>query len=117
MALCPLAQGLGIVVSELRGLLRREILLLRCVEVLFHLFYDMLCLVVILDLEIRRRLDDLMGMPAERTEFPALETIHVGEGPASRAADDEVHGNQVMCAILIKIYRRVVKTFHGIPSY
>jgi hypothetical protein len=56
-------------------------------------------------------------MPAERTEFPALETIHVGEGPASRAADDEVHGNQVMCAILIKIYRRVVKTFHGIPSY
>jgi hypothetical protein len=46
---------------------------------------------------------------AHRAEFPFLEAIHVRKRLAPRAADDEVHGNVVLCVILIKIYRRFIK--------
>jgi hypothetical protein len=44
-------------------------------------------------------------VPADRTELPALEPVNIGKCLASRAPDDKVHGNRVMCFILIKIYR------------
>jgi hypothetical protein len=66
---------------------------------------------VIRNLQVGRRFDNLIGMTADRAELLFLETIHVRERPASRAADDEVHGNVVMCFILIKIYRRFIKNY------
>ena len=50
-----------------------------------------------------------MSVPADWTELPFLETIHVREGPAGRAPDNEVHDKEVMRVILIKIYRLIVK--------
>jgi hypothetical protein len=70
----------------------------------------MLCLKVMLNLQIRRHFNYLMGMPADGTEFPLLETIHVRESPAGRAPDNKVHDKEVMRVILIKIYRLIVKT-------
>ena len=74
-------------------------------KVFFHLFYDMLRLKVMLYFQVGRRSDNLVGMPADRAELPFLEPIHVREGPAGRAPDDEVHDKEVMRVILIKIYR------------
>jgi hypothetical protein len=55
-----------------------------------------------------------MGVTTHRAEFPFLETIHIRKRFAPRAADDEVHGNVVLCVILIKIYRRFIKiSFEG----
>ena len=94
------AQGSGIVMPELFSLFRRKILLFGLVEVLLHLFNDMLSFVVILDFEIRRRLCHLIGMSAVRAELPLLEPVHVREGPASpRAADNKVHDIWVLCAV------------------
>jgi hypothetical protein len=50
-----------------------------------------------------------MGVTTHRAEFPFLEAIHVRKRLAPRAADDKVHGNVVLCVILIKIYRRFIK--------
>jgi hypothetical protein len=50
-----------------------------------------------------------MGVTAHRAEFPFLEAIHVRKRLAPWTADDEVHGNVVLCVILIKIYRRFIK--------
>jgi hypothetical protein len=49
-----------------------------------------------------------MCVSADWAELPFLETIHVREGPAGRAPDDEVHDKEVMRVILIKIYRLIV---------
>jgi hypothetical protein len=49
-----------------------------------------------------------MGVTADWAELPFLETIHIGECPAGRAPDDEVHDKEVMRVILIKIYRLFV---------
>jgi hypothetical protein len=49
-----------------------------------------------------------VGVSADRAELPFLETIHVREGPAGRAPDNEVHDKEVMRVILIKIYRLIV---------
>jgi len=76
--------------------------------VFFHLFYDMFCLKVMLNFQVGRRFDHLMGVPADWAELPFLETIYVREGPAGRAPDDEVHDKEVMRVILIKIYRLIV---------
>jgi hypothetical protein len=46
-----------------------------------------------------------MCVTADWAELPFLETIHIGECPAGRAPDDEVHDKEVMRVILIKIYR------------
>jgi hypothetical protein len=69
----------------------------------------MFCLKVMLNFQVGRRFDHLMGVPADWAELPFLETIHVRESPAGRAPDDEVHGKEVMRVILIKIYRLIVK--------
>jgi hypothetical protein len=74
--------------------------------VLFHLLNDMLGLMVVLDIKVRRSLGNLMGMTALRAELPLLETVHVRERTARGALNDEVHDNQVMRVIVIKIYRR-----------
>ena len=79
-------------------------------EVFFHLFYDMLCLKVMLYFKVGRRFYHLMGVPADGAELPFLEPIHVREGPAGRAPDDEVHDKEVMRVILIKIYRLIVRS-------
>jgi len=102
------SQSFGIMMAEFRSFFRGEIGFLRCVKVFFHLFYDMFCFKVMLDFQIGRRFDHLMGVPADRAELPFLETIHVREGPAGRAPDDEVHDKEVMRVILIKIYRLIV---------
>jgi len=73
--------------------------------VFFHLFYDMFCFKVILNFQIGRRFGHFMGVPADWTELPFLETIHVRKSPAGWAPDDEVHDKEVMRVILIKIYR------------
>jgi len=109
MAFGLFSQGFGIMVTQFCGFFRREIGFLRCVEVFFHLFYDMLCLKVVLYFQVGRRFDHLVGVPAGRAELPFLETIHVREGPAGGAPDDEVHDKEVMRVILIKIYRLVVR--------
>jgi hypothetical protein len=62
-----------------------------------------------LNFQVGRRFDHLMGVPADWAELPFLETIHVRESPAGRAPDDEVHDKEVMRVILIKIYRLIVK--------
>ena len=77
-------------------------------KVFFHLFYDMFCLKVMLNFQVGRRFDHLVGVPADWAELPFLETIYVREGPAGRAPDDEVHDKEVMRVILIKIYRLIV---------
>jgi hypothetical protein len=102
----PFLQRVSIVMPELGRLFRCEILFLVCVQVLFHLLHDMLGLMVILDIQVCRGLGNLMGMATLRAEFPLLETIHVGERAARRAPDNEVHDNEVMRVIVIKIYRR-----------
>ena len=110
MAFGLFSQGFGIMLAQLRRFFRREIAFLRCMEVFFHLFYDMLRFTVVLYFQVGRRSDNLVGMPADRAELPFLETIHIGEGPAGRAPDDKVHDKEVMRVILIKIYRLVVIT-------
>ena len=71
-------------------------------EVAFHLFHDVLGLVMVLDFKIDWRLCNLVGMPAERAEFPLLEPVNVCECPASsRAPDDEVHKYLVLSAGMI----------------
>jgi hypothetical protein len=45
-------------------------------------------------------------MPALGTEFPFLEVVHVRKGTAGWAPDDKVHGNEVLCIIHLKRYRR-----------
>ena len=102
---CPLAERLGVVVAQLGGLFRRKVRFFGGMEVLLHLFYNMFCLVEVLDIQVGVRPAHVVCMAALRTEFPALETIHVRELPAARAPDDEVHGNDVMRVILLKIYR------------
>ena len=57
-------------------------------EMFFHLFYDMFCFKIMLNFKVGRCFDYLLGMPADRTELPFLETIHVREGPAGRAPDE-----------------------------
>src|SRR5674476_124127 len=77
-------------------------------EVFFHLFYNMFCLKIMLNLKVRRCFDHLMGMPADRTELPFLETIHIGKSSAGRAPDNKVHNKEVMRVILIKTYRLLI---------
>ncbi len=104
-----LSQGLSIMVAQFFFFLRRKIRFLCRVKVFFHLFYDMFCLDIICNLKVRRDFGNFMGVTTHRAEFPFLETIHVRKRLAPRAADDEVHGNVVLCVILIKIYRRFIK--------
>jgi hypothetical protein len=101
----PLSQRFGIMVAELFCFLRREIFLLCGVQVLVHLFYDMLSFMEIVNLKVRGGFYHFLCMTALGTEFPFLEMIHVRKGTAGRAPDYEVHGKDVMCAVLIKRYR------------
>jgi len=118
MAFGLFSQGFGIMLAQFCRFFRREIAFLRCMEVFFHLFYDMLCLKVMLYFKVGRRSDHLMGMPADRAELPFLETIHIRESSAGGAPDDEVHDKEVMRVILIKIYRLIVRGWLGrIPFF
>ena len=78
----PFTQRFSVMVPEVIGLLGCEIFFLVGMEVFFHLFYDMLSLMVILNLKICRRLYHFMRMPALGAEFPFLEMIHVRKRPA-----------------------------------
>jgi isocitrate dehydrogenase kinase/phosphatase len=56
-------------------------------------------------------------MPADRAELPALEPVNIRKCPASRAPDDEVHGNALLSSVPIKIYRRfriIIKSKPGV---
>ena len=105
----PLSQRFGIMVAELFCFLRREIFLLCGVQVLVHLFYDMLSFMEIVNLKVRGGFYHFLCMTALGTEFPFLEMIHVRKGTAGRAPDDEVHGKGVVCAVLIKRYRWILR--------
>jgi hypothetical protein len=91
--------------AELDGLLRGKVSLLCCLEMFFHLFYDVLSLGIVLNFQVRRCLDYLMSVPTDRAELPALEPVDIGKCPASRAPDDEVHSKLVMSSVVLKIYR------------
>ncbi len=82
MARNPFTQCLCIVVTQVSGFLRSEILFLVGMEVFFHLPDDMLGLVVIYNLKVRWCFYHFMRMPAMGTEFPFLEMIHVRKRPA-----------------------------------
>ena len=100
------AEGFGIMVAELGGLLGCEVFLLVLVEVLLHLPDNMLRLVEVLDIQIGRRPGNFMGMTALRAELPPLEAVHVRKRAAGRAPDDKVHDKEVMRVFVIKTYRR-----------
>jgi len=106
-----LSQRFCIMVAQFIFFFRREIRFLCCMEVFFHLFYNMFCFDIICNLEVCRHFGDFMGVTTHRAEFPFLEAIHVRKRLTPRTADDEVHGNVVLCVILIKIYRRFIKIF------
>ena len=78
-------------------------------QVLLHLLYNMLSLMEILHLKVGGRFYHFLCMPALVAEFPFLEMVHVRKSTAGWAPDDEVHGNEVMRAIQIKIYRQFCK--------
>jgi hypothetical protein len=105
MARDPFTQCFCVMVPKVRAFFWREIFLFIGLEVLFHLPYNMFRFVVIMDFQVRRCFFYFMRMPALMTEFPFLEIIHVRKCTTGGAPDDEVHGNEVMCAILLKIYR------------
>ena len=78
----PFTQCFCIVVAQVSGFLRCEIFFLIGMEVFFHLLDDMLGLVVIKNLKVRRCFYHFMRMPAMGTEFPFLEMVHVRKRPA-----------------------------------
>jgi hypothetical protein len=43
-------------------------------------------------------------MPTGRAELPLLEPVHIGERPASRTTEDEVHRHEVISLSSIKTY-------------
>jgi len=100
-----LFESFGVMMSQLDGFFRRKIGFLCAMEMFFHLLYNMFRFSKVLNFKVCGCLADLMSVPADRTELPALEPVNIGKCLASRAPDDEVHGNPVMCFILIKIYR------------
>jgi len=105
MPLELLFESFGVMMSQLDGFFRRKIGFLCAMEMFFHLLYNMFRFSKVLNFKVCGCLADLMSVPADRTELPALEPVNIGKCLASRAPDDEVHGNPVMCFILIKIYR------------
>ena len=105
MAWDSFTQCFCIVVAKLVSFFRREIFFLISMKVFFHLPDNMFSLMEIMDLKVRGCFYYFMRMPALMTEFPFLEIIHVRKGTTGRAPNNQVHGNEVMCAILIKIYR------------
>lgn len=68
-----------------------EIFLFMGMQMLFHVFYDMFGILVIVHLKVRRNFCHLECMAAFRAELPFLEPVHIRECPASRAFDDQVH--------------------------
>jgi hypothetical protein len=105
MSLEPLFESFGIMMSQLEGFFRGKVGFLCGMEMFFHLFYNMFRFSIVLNFKVCGGLADLMSVPADRTKLPALEPVNIGKCLASRAPDDEVHGNRVMCFIPIKIYR------------
>ena len=106
-------------VAELGRFLRGEILFLVRMQVFFHLLHDMLGLMKVLNIQVRRGTGNLQGMAALRAELPLLETVHVRKCAAGGAPDNEVHTNVVMRVIVIKIYRHNGwKSWnHDVPAY
>src|SRR5512137_2868626 len=120
----PFPQRLRVMVAEFGCFVGSEILLLVRVQVLFHLLHYVFGLMVVLDIKICRSLGNFLGVTALRTELPLLEAVHVGERAARGTPDNEVHDNEVMRVIVIKIYRRqgwksndcAVPAFSGLPG-
>jgi len=103
-------QCLGIMMAQFSSFFRWEIRFFGRMEVFFHLFYNVFCFYEILNFQVRRRLDHVMGMPADWAELPFLEPVNVSECPAGRTPDDEVHDKDVMSVIPIKIYRPIINS-------
>jgi hypothetical protein len=78
----PFTERFRIVVSELGCFLRAEIFFLRIMKVFFHLLHDVFRLVEVLNIQVRRRPGNFVGMTALRTELPPLEAVHVRERAA-----------------------------------
>jgi hypothetical protein len=88
-------------VAEFLRLFGSEILLLVLLQVLLHLFHDMLRLVKVLNIQVSRCPCNLMGMAALRAELPPLEAVHVRKRAAGRTPDNKVHDKEVMRVIVI----------------
>ena len=99
-----LSEPLGIIPAQFLGLFRGKILFFIGVQVFFHLSYNVLGIMIILHLKVCRDFSHLVGMTANRAQFPFLEPIHVRKRPASRTPEDMVHKYEVMRASHIKIY-------------
>ena len=99
-----LPEPLGVMPAQFLGLFRGKILLFTGMQVFFHLPYDVLGIVIIIHLKVCRDFSHLVGMAADRAQFPFLEPIHVRKSPAPRTAEYMVHKYEVISASYIKIY-------------
>jgi len=79
-----------------------------CLEMFFHLFYDVFGFVVIPHVKIYLHVLDFIGMTACRAEFPLLEPVYVRKLRAYRAADDHVHYYVVIACRIIKTYLKTI---------
>jgi hypothetical protein len=102
MALFP--EPFGIMPAQFFGLFRGEILFFIGVKVFFHLPDDVLGIVIILHLKVCRDFGHLVGMAADRAQFPLLEPIYIRKSPAPRTAENMVHKYEVISVSRIKIY-------------
>lgn len=96
------------------GLLGGKIFLLIRMEVLLHLFYEMLGLVVIPHIKVDLDIPDLVRMSATRAEFPLLEAVNIGKFFAHGTTDDNVHRYEVMRVRILKTYLKIPVTSAGI---
>jgi hypothetical protein len=103
MTLFP--EPLGVMPSQFIGFFSGKILFFMGMQVFFHLFDDVLGIVVILHFKVRRNFCHFIGMAADRAEFPFLEPVNIGKRSAPRTTEDMIHNYVVMRASFIKMYR------------
>lgn len=91
--------------AQIFDLVRCQILPLHLLEILLELAYDVLSFDMISYLQICRYLANFECLPADGTELPALEPVHVRECAASLAPYNDVHGKGVISIPAIYKYR------------
>lgn len=85
----------GILPAQVIYLLWCQILPLHVLEILLELPDNMLRFYMVLYFKICGDAVHFVCLAADGTELPALEPIHIGERPAARAPDNNVHGHVV----------------------
>jgi len=87
--------------AQFLGLFLGKILFFMGVEVLFHLAYDVFCLMEILNIKICGCFSHFIRMSTRRTKLPALEPVNIGKLGAGWAPEDQVHYKQVMRIVFL----------------